>query len=116
MDEWKQEGQYGWTHPSGWNIGRYVVSGTAVFRLWHGDETQGRFEHLEAAKTRHTELLAGTPISCFAGRMRAPPSGQSKGRDFSADARPGVTPRNAKWRTTRQAREVLAEPQQPHDI
>jgi len=60
MDKWKQERQYGWTHPSGWHIGRYVVGGKPVFRLWDGDKTHGRFDDLEAAKRHHTALLAGT--------------------------------------------------------
>ncbi|WP_181154692.1 hypothetical protein [Burkholderia multivorans] len=36
FDDWKQDSEYGWSHPSGWNIGRYIVNGTPVFMLWHG--------------------------------------------------------------------------------
>lgn len=57
MDEWRQDSDYGWSHPGGWTIGRYVVDGTAVFELWHGGVTQGRFDDLEAAKLRHGEML-----------------------------------------------------------
>lgn len=38
LDDWKQDSEYGWSHPTGWNIGRYIVNGTPVFMLWHGGE------------------------------------------------------------------------------
>ena len=57
LDDWKQDSEYGWSHPTGWNIGLYIVNGTPVFMLWHGGETQGRFDNLEAAQRRHAELV-----------------------------------------------------------
>lgn len=57
MDDWKQDSAYGWSHPSGWTIGRYVVNGVPTFMLWHGAETQGQFNTLELAKARHGELV-----------------------------------------------------------
>lgn len=62
MDEWRQNSDYGWSHPSGWAIGRYVVGGTPVFGLWHGGETQGRFEDLAAAKLRHAQRVPSPSI------------------------------------------------------
>ncbi|CAH0445360.1 hypothetical protein LMG10661_01611 [Ralstonia syzygii subsp. syzygii] len=31
LDDWKQDSEYGWSHPTGWNIARYIVNGTPVF-------------------------------------------------------------------------------------
>ncbi|WP_050453118.1 hypothetical protein [Candidatus Burkholderia verschuerenii] len=57
MGEWKQNSAYGWSHPSGWEIGRYLQNGEEIFMLWHGGETQGRFATLEKAIGRHAELV-----------------------------------------------------------
>jgi hypothetical protein len=57
--EWKPEGQYGWAHSSGCTIGRYIVSGSAIFLLWQGREIRGRFDSFESAAAKHVEL-AGT--------------------------------------------------------
>ncbi|OUL85039.1 hypothetical protein CA603_23975 [Paraburkholderia hospita] len=54
--EWTPEGEYGWTHSSGWTIGRYIVSGSAVFLLWQGREIRGRFDSFESAAAKHAEL------------------------------------------------------------
>jgi hypothetical protein len=51
--EWKQESPYGWSHPSGWSIGRYTVFGVSHFMLWQGREHRGKFDSLEAAQAHH---------------------------------------------------------------
>lgn len=58
MDGWKQDSAYGWSHPTGWTIGRYIVGGRETFMLWHGNEIQGQFPTLEAAQAKHRELEA----------------------------------------------------------
>jgi hypothetical protein len=57
--EWKQDSLYGWSHPSGWTIGRYVASGVSHFMLWQGREHRGNFESLEAAQARHRSETKG---------------------------------------------------------
>ncbi|MFL9936447.1 hypothetical protein P0D88_47420 [Paraburkholderia sp. RL18-103-BIB-C] len=54
--EWKQDSPYGWSHASGWTIGRYVVSGVSSFMLWQSREHQGRFDSLEEAQKQHAAL------------------------------------------------------------
>jgi hypothetical protein len=51
--EWKLESPYGWSHPSGWTIGRYVVAGVSHFMLWQGRDHRGKFNSLEAAQAQH---------------------------------------------------------------
>lgn len=53
---WKKDSDYGWSHQSGWTIGRYVVSGQSRFLLWQGTAPRGRFGSLEEAMNRHIEL------------------------------------------------------------
>jgi len=57
MDEWKQDSEYGWSHPTGWTIARYIVNGVPTFMLWHGGETQGKCNSLDEAKKRHVEIV-----------------------------------------------------------
>ncbi|PNE59812.1 hypothetical protein A8H39_01305 [Paraburkholderia fungorum] len=52
--EWKQDSPYGWTHPAGWTIGRYIVSGVSHFMLWQGREHRGNFGSLEAAQAHYS--------------------------------------------------------------
>ncbi|MGF6637233.1 hypothetical protein [Paraburkholderia tuberum] len=51
--EWKQDSPYGWSHPSGWTIGRYVVAGVPRFMLWEGRDHRGNFDSLDAAQAQH---------------------------------------------------------------
>ena len=51
--DWKQEPPYGWSHASGWTIGRYVVSGKSHFLLWQGRDIRGKFDSLELAQEHH---------------------------------------------------------------
>ncbi|PFW66260.1 hypothetical protein C6Q28_12090 [Burkholderia multivorans] len=53
--EWKQESPYGWSHASGWTIGRYVVSGVSRFMLWQGRDHRGNFDSLEAAQAHQKQ-------------------------------------------------------------
>lgn len=50
--DWKQDSPYGWTHPAGWTIGRYVVSGVSCFMLWQGRDHRGKFDTLETAQAQ----------------------------------------------------------------
>lgn len=54
--EWKQDSPYGWSHASGWSIGRYVVAGVSHFMLWQGRDHRGKFASLEAAQAGHRLL------------------------------------------------------------
>ncbi len=57
-DGWRAEGKYGFVHPSGWSIGRYIVNCVETYMLWHGNETQGRFSTADEAKRKHIDLCA----------------------------------------------------------
>jgi hypothetical protein len=59
IGEWKQESEYGWSHPSGWAIGRYLVNGISRFMLWQGHETKGRFDSFSDAVNQHRTHLKG---------------------------------------------------------
>ena len=61
MDEWKQDSEYGWSHPTGWTIARYIVNGVPTFMLWHGGETQGKCNSLAEAKERHAKIVGPLP-------------------------------------------------------
>lgn len=55
--EWKQDfSPYGWSHASGWTIGRYVVSGVSRFMLWQGRDNRGQFDSMETAQEQHEAL------------------------------------------------------------
>ncbi|AEA65577.1 hypothetical protein bgla_1p1870 (plasmid) [Burkholderia gladioli BSR3] len=45
--DWKQDSPYGWMHPTGWTITRYVVSGASHFMLWQGRDHRGKFDSLD---------------------------------------------------------------------
>lgn len=57
---WRRDGDHALVHPSGWSIARYRIDGVWTYMLWHGDETQGRFPTVDAAKRRHAELTGAT--------------------------------------------------------
>ncbi|HUO61592.1 MAG TPA: hypothetical protein VMU24_13050 [Candidatus Acidoferrales bacterium] len=56
---WKQEGEYGWSHPTGWTIGRYILNGVPRFMLWQGRDNRGRFDSLALAQQQHETLTKG---------------------------------------------------------
>lgn len=60
---WKADASgYGWTYydgegkATGWLVGLYRINGTPTYMLWHGNETQGKFDTLELAQGKHAEL------------------------------------------------------------
>lgn len=55
--EWKKESSYGWSHASGWTIGRYVVSGVSRFMLWQGRDLRGQFDSLGSAQAHHATVI-----------------------------------------------------------
>jgi hypothetical protein len=61
MDDWKREGEYGLSHPTGWAIGRYIVHGKQIFMLWHGDQAQGQYSSERAAIAKHATLTGMEP-------------------------------------------------------
>lgn len=61
LGDWKPDGLTGWTHPDGWAIGLYSVSGKPVFLLWEGRSVRGRFESWEAARTAK-QTVGAAPV------------------------------------------------------
>ena len=59
IGEWKQDSEYGWSHPAGWTIGRYLVNGLSRFMLWQGREHKGRFDSFEDAVKQHRTIHNG---------------------------------------------------------
>jgi len=54
---WTAAGDYGWSHPTGWTIGRYVVNGTPRFLLWQGQKVVDRFESFDEAVKHHASKI-----------------------------------------------------------
>lgn len=54
---WQTINTYGYTHPTGWSIGRYRVSNEWITVLWDAREIHKRFSSPFAAAQYHAELV-----------------------------------------------------------
>ncbi|HDR8936304.1 hypothetical protein [Burkholderia vietnamiensis] len=56
---WREAGAYGLSHPDGWTIGRYKVSGTDRCLLWGPDgKSQGPYRSVAEAISAFNKLRA----------------------------------------------------------
>ncbi|TCK32032.1 hypothetical protein B0G84_9164 [Paraburkholderia sp. BL8N3] len=58
-DSWTEINPYALSHPDGWLISRYVVSGINTFLLWDPcGKCQGKFGRIPSAKRAFTRLAS----------------------------------------------------------
>ncbi|WP_323122545.1 hypothetical protein [Burkholderia alba] len=51
-DGWTRAGEYGWSGPKGWAIGRYIAERRETFLLWRPDgRAHDRYSSFEAAQS-----------------------------------------------------------------
>lgn len=58
MDEWTELNPFAITHPKGWTIAKYSVSGNWKYMLWHGNDDKGVFDSASEAKSAFDRLTA----------------------------------------------------------